>query len=151
MLRTDLNESLKTALREKNTRAAATIRLILAALKDRDICARGKGNPDGIAEEEILGMLQSMIKQRRESIKLYEEGGRCDLAERENEEIEVIQGFMPAQLSADEIESAVGDIITDVGASNLKDMGKVMAALKGKFSGRMDFSRASAVVRAQLG
>ena len=138
-------------MREKNTRAAATIRLILAALKDRDICARGKGNPDGIAEDEILSMLQSMIKQRRESIKLYEEGGRCDLAERESEEIAVIEGFMPAQLSEDEIASAVGDTITDVGASNLKDMGKVMAALKDKFSGRMDFGRASAVVKAQLG
>lgn len=150
MLRTDLNDSLKTALREKNTRAASTIRLILAALKDRDICARGKGNNDGIDEAEILEMLQSMVKQRRESISLYEQGGRCDLAQRENEEIEVIERFMPTQLTDDEIESAVGSTISDVGADSLKDMGKVMAALKQKFTGRMDFGRASAVVKDHL-
>lgn len=150
MLRTRLNEELKTAMRAKQERMVGTIRLILAALKDRDIAARSKGNYDGIAEDEIMSMLNSMIKQRRESISMYEQGGRCELAQREQEEIEIIQGFMPKQLSDAEVDGAVKDTIGAIGAKSLKDMGKVMAALKEKFSGQMDFTRASALVKQHL-
>jgi len=150
MLRTELNDALKDALRNKDQRSLATIRLILAALKDRDICARSKGNSDGIDESEILEMLQSMIKQRRDSIAMYEQGGRCELAEREQEEIEIIGRFMPQQLGEDEIRGAVQETIDELGASSLKDMGRVMASLKEKFTGRMDFGRASSVAKENL-
>jgi uncharacterized protein YqeY len=150
MLRTRLNEELKTAMRAKAERMLSTIRLILAALKDRDIAARGKGNYDGISEDEILQMLNSMIKQRRESISLYEQGGRCELAQREQEEIEIIQTFMPKQLSDAELDGAVKATIESIGAKSLKDMGKVMAVLKEKFAGQMDFTRASALVKQHL-
>ena len=150
MLRHELNDALKDALRNKHQRSLATIRLILAALKDRDICARSKGNSDGIDESEILEMLQSMVKQRRESIAMYEQGGRCELAEREQEEIEVIGRFMPQQLGEVEIRDAVQKVIEELGASSLKDMGRVMASLKEKFAGRMDFGRASSVAKENL-
>ena len=151
MLRTNLSDALKDALRGQDQRSLATVRLILAALKDRDICARGRGNTDGIDDDaEILDMLQSMVKQRRESIAMYEQGGRCELAQREQEEIEVISRFMPEQLGDDEIRTAVAEIISELGASSLKDMGRVMASLKERFSGRMDFGRASSVVKENL-
>ena len=150
MLRTNLSDALKDALRGQDQRSLATVRLILAALKDRDICARGRGNTDGIDDAEILDMLQSMVKQRRESIAMYEQGGRCELAQREQEEIEVISRFMPEQLGDDEIRTAVAEIISELGASSLKDMGWVMASLKERFSGRMDFGRASSVVKENL-
>ncbi len=150
MLRTDLNEALKDALRNKDQRSLATIRLILAALKDRDICARTKGLPDGVDESEILEMLQSMIKQRRDSIAMYEQGGRCELAQREQEEIDIIKSFMPEQLGEDEIRGAVADVIKELEASSLKDMGRVMASLKERFTGRMDFGQASSVVKDNL-
>jgi uncharacterized protein len=150
MLRTNLSDALKDALRGQDQRSLATVRLILAALKDRDICARGRGNTDGIDDAEILDMLQSMVKQRRESIAMYEQGGRCELAQREQEEIEVISRFMPEQLGDDEIRTAVAEIISELGASSLKDMGRVMASLKERFSGRMDFGRASSVVKENL-
>jgi len=150
MLRTELNDALKNALRNQEKRCLSTIRLILAALKDRDICARGRGNTDGVDDAEVLEMLQSMIKQRRDSISMYEQGGRCELAEREQEEIDIIRRFMPAQLGDDEIRGAVADVIEELGASSLKDMGRVMASLKDRFSGRMDFGQASAVVKENL-
>ena len=150
MLRTELSDALKDALRNQKKRSLATIRLILAALKDRDICARGRGNSDGVDESEILEMLQSMVKQRRDSIAMYEQGGRCELAEREQEEINIIGQFMPAQLGEDEIRGAVADIIEELGASSLKDMGLVMASLKERFTGRMDFGRASSAVKDSL-
>ena len=150
MLRTQLSDALKNALRGNDKRSVATVRLILAALKDRDICARGRGNTDGIDDAEILEMFQSMIKQRRDSIDMYEQGGRCELAEREQQEIEIISGFMPEQLGEDEIRGAVIDVIGELEASSLKDMGRVMAALKDRFSGRMDFGQASSVVKDNL-
>jgi uncharacterized protein YqeY len=150
MLRARLNEELKSALRAKQERLLGTVRLIIAALKDRDIAARSKGNYDGIAEDEILQMLNGMIKQRRDSIVLYEQGGRCELAQKEQEEIEIIQRFMPKQLSDAEMDGAVKDTIGAVGAKSLKDMGRVMAVLKEKFSGQMDFTRASALVKQHL-
>ncbi|MBP02501.1 MAG: glutamyl-tRNA amidotransferase [Rhodospirillaceae bacterium] len=150
MLRAKLVESLKQSIRAKDQRSLATIRLILAALKDRDISARGRGEPDGISESDILDMLQSMIKQRRESITMYEKGGRCELAEREQEEINIIKNFMPEQMGLDATSAAVIDVITELKASSLKDMGRVMACLKERFSGRMDFSSASSIVKDNL-
>lgn len=151
MLRQQLNDALKTAMLAKDARTVSTVRLILAALKDRDIAARGRGVPDGISEDEILVMLQSMVKQRRESISLYEQGGRLELAQQEAEEIAIIERFMPQQLSEAEVTEAVRTVIGDLGAGGLKDMGKVMAALKERYAGQMDFAKASAVVKQQLG
>ncbi len=151
MLRQQLNDALKAAMLGKDTRTVSTVRLILAALKDRDIAARPRGVTEGISDDEILSMLQSMIKQRRESIALYEQGGRLELAQQEAEEITIIQRFLPVQFSAEETLAAVKDIIAEIGAQGLKDMGRTMAALKERYAGRMDFTKASAVVKQQLG
>ena len=150
MLREQLTVSLKDAMRAKDGRAVATVRLILAALKDRDIAARDKGVMDGIGEDEILSMLQTMIKQRQESIRLYEQGGRCELAQQEQEEIDVIRRFMPTPIEGSELERAIKTTIVEIGAADLKDMGRTMAALKERYPGRMDFSKASGIVRASL-
>lgn len=151
MLRQQLSESLKAAMLAKDTRTVSTVRLILAALKDRDIAARTRGLTEGIPEDEILQMFQSMIKQRRESIALYEQGGRLELARQEAEEIAIIERFLPAQVSEAEMAEAVQAIIAEIGAQGLKDMGRTMAALKTRYAGRMDFTKASAVVKRQLG
>ena len=150
MLRTRLSDALKAAMKEKDGRSVSTLRLILAALKDRDIAARGKGNQDGVSDDEVLGLLQSMIKQRRESIELYEKGGRMELAQGEAEEISVIEGFLPEQMSEDEIAAVITGVLGEVGAESLKDMGKVMTALKEQFAGQMDFGKASAIVKERL-
>ena len=150
MLRTRLSGALKTAMKGKDAPTVSTLRLIMAALKDRDIAARGKGNKDGIPEEEILGLLQSMIKQRRDSIALYEKGGRMELAQQEAEEIAIIEEYLPQQMSDDDIAAAIDAVIEDAGAATLKDMGKVMAGLKEKHAGSMDFSMASAMVKERL-
>ncbi|MBL8628014.1 MAG: GatB/YqeY domain-containing protein [Rhodospirillaceae bacterium] len=150
MLRTVLNEAMKDAMRSKDAAGLSTIRLILAALKDRDIAARSKGNYDGISEDEILQMFNGMIKQRRESITLYEQGGRCELAQKENEEIAVIQRFMPKQMDDAEVDAAVKAAIAGIEAKGLKDMGRVMAVLKEKHAGQMDFTKASALVKQAL-
>ena len=150
MLRTELNEAMKTAMRAKDTAGLGTIRLILAALKDRDIAARSKGNYDGIPEDEILQMFNSMIKQRRESITLYEQGGRCELAQKEQEEIVVIQRFMPKHMDEAEVLAAVKGAIASADAKGLKDMGRVMAVLKEKYAGQMDFTHASATLKQNL-
>jgi uncharacterized protein YqeY len=128
----------------------STIRLILAALKDRDICARAEGHAAGVPDEEVLTLLQTMVKQRTESIRLYEEGGRLELAEQEREEIGVIRGFMPRPLDGNELDGAVKEAIRDVGARDMKDMGKTMALLKQRYPGRMDFSKAGGMVRQTL-
>ena len=150
MLRTRLSDALKTAMKGKDGRSVSTLRLILAALKDRDIAARGKGNQEGVSDDEVLGLLQSMIKQRRESIELYEKGGRMELAQGEAEEISVIEGFLPKQLSEDEMATVITGVVDEVGAESLKDMGKVMTALKEQFAGQMDFGKASAIVKERL-
>jgi uncharacterized protein YqeY len=150
MLRQELGEALKTAMRGGDKRAVSTVRLILAALKDRDIAVRSEGRNDGISEDEILGMLQKMVKQREESMRLYEEGGRAELAQQEAEEIEVIQRFLPRQLSESEIDGAVGKVMSDMGATSIKDMGRVMTQLRETYAGRMDFAKASAVVKTRL-
>lgn len=150
MLRDDIKAALTVAMKSKDTHVVSTLRLIMAALKDRDIAARGDGNSDGISEAEILSLLQSMIKQRRESIDMYQKGGRMELAQQEAEEISVIEGFMPAQLSDQERAAAIDAAISDSGASTIKDMGKVMGILKGKYAGRMDFSKAGAAIKDRL-
>jgi len=150
MLRTRFSEALKENLRAKRSREVGTIRLVLAALKDRDIAVRGGGNTEGISDDEILQMLNSMVKQRRESIELYEKGGREALAQQEKEEIEIIQGFMPKQMDDAEVKEAVMAAIGESEAASIRDMGKVMGLLKGKFTGRMDFSKASSMVKQHL-
>ncbi len=149
MLRNSLNDALKEAMRNKDKQAISTLRLILAALKDRDIAARGEGS-DPIGEEAVLEMLQKMIRQRRDSIEMYEKAGRTELAEREQNEIVVIEKFLPKQMSSEEIEKIVEDLIAELGADSIKDMGKVMGALKSKYAGTMDFGKASGVVKAKL-
>lgn len=150
MLRDTLQSDLKVALKAKDERATSTLRLILAALKDRDIAARTKGNADGIDDSEILQMLQTMVKQRRESVQMYEKGKRPDLVERELAEITVIQRYLPKQLDDAEMLKAVDDVISETGASSLKDMGGVMAKLRERFAGQMDFGRASGCVKERL-
>jgi len=150
MLRTRFQEQLKQALHAKDEIATSTLRLIIAAMKDRDIAARGKGNWDGIGEDEILAMLQSMIKQRHESIKMYQQGKREDLAAREASEIRVIETFLPTQLTEDEVKAAIDTAIEAVGAAGIKDMGKVIADMKSKYTGQVDFSKVSALVKDRL-
>ena len=150
MFREQLPEALKAALKDKDVRAVSTLRLIMAALKDRDIAARSKGNMDGISEDEILQMLQTMVKQRRESISMYEKGGRLELAEQEGEEIAIIQRFLPEQLDEAATKAAVDKTIADIGAGGLKDMGAVMGALRENYASQMDFGKASAIVKARL-
>ncbi len=150
MLRDDLSAALRTALKTKDQAAVSTLRLILAALKDRDIAARSKGNRDGIDDTEILQMLQTMIKQRRESIEMYDKGKRADLADKERAEIKVIERFLPQQLNDSEMADAIEAVIDETGAETLKDMGGVMNALRERHAGRMDFGRASALVKERL-
>jgi uncharacterized protein YqeY len=151
MLRVQLSDALKQAMREKEALTVSTVRLILARLKERDIEARPKGNTDGIPDPEIQQMMQGMIKQRRESIELYEKGGRPELAEKERGEIVVIERFLPKALSDAETEAAIKGVIAAVGAQTVKDMGKVMAALREKYAGQIDPSKASQAVKKLLG
>ncbi|MCA8929943.1 MAG: GatB/YqeY domain-containing protein [Alphaproteobacteria bacterium] len=150
MLRSLVSQQLKDAMRAKDVRAVSTLRLISAAIKDRDIAARSDGVTDGIGDDEILQLLQKMIKQRQESIRLYEEGGRLELAQQEREEVDIIERFLPKQLSADEVAAAVDSVIADIGAGGIKDMGPLMAALRERYAGTMDFAKASAVAKARL-
>ena len=151
MLRQQLKDALKSAMLGKDAPTVSTVRLILAALKDRDIAARSRNVMDGIGEDEILSMLQGMVKQRKESIVLYDKGGRADLSAKEAGEIAVIEKFLPAKLSDADTEAAVRDTIKAIGAQGIKDMGRTMTALKERYAGRMDFTRASAIVKQQLG
>lgn len=149
MLRDDLKSAMKAAMKAKEARKLVTVRLILAAVKDRDISLRtSDASPDD--DSMILEILAKMIKQRRDSIVAYEEGGRCELAEQEREEIGIIEGFMPRQLNEDEMKAAVTAALAETNAQGLKDMGKVMGGLKAKYAGQMDFGKAGAIVRAQL-
>ena len=150
MIRDQINAALKEAMKSKDQISLSTIRLITAALKDRDIAARSKGQSDGIGDDEILSMMQTMIKQRVDSAKMYRDGGRPELAESEEQEILVIQHFLPAQLSEAEIDAAIESVIAETEASSVKDMGKVMAALKAGYAGQMDFSAASQKIKTRL-
>ena len=149
-MRDHINNELKQAIKAQQKRRMSTLRLINAAIKDRDIASRSNGQ-DGVADSEILEILAKMIKQRRESVKTYEEAGRLELAEAELEEIKIIQSFLPAQLSDEESRTAVEEVIKDIGAESLKDMGRTMSTLKERYSGQMDFSKSSAMVREILG
>ncbi len=150
MLRAEINEALKSAMKAKNRRATSTLRLILAALKDRDIAARGKSASEEISDDEILEMLQKMIRQRHESIEYYKKGGRADLVQEETEEIEIIERFLPRQLGQEDMTEAIKEVIAELGAGGIKDMGRTMAALKRNYAGRMDFAKASAIVKQRL-
>ena len=151
MLRSKLNDALKHSVKNKDKIAVSTLRLILAALKDRDIAHRTvDADDDGVGEPEILKLLQSMIKQRKDSIDAYLKGGRKDLADNEAEEIEVIKRFLPEQMSTKEVSDAVEDVITKTGAKSIKDMGSVMGVLRTDYSGRMDFGSASSLVKKKL-
>jgi uncharacterized protein len=150
-LRSELSESLKTAMKAKQEREVATLRMVLAGLKNRDIEAREKGKTDGIADDDILQMMQNMIRQRRDSIALYQQGGRPELAQQETDEIAIIERFLPKQMDDAAIETAAKAIIAESGAASIKDMGKVMAVLKQRHTGQMDFAKASAAVKKLLG
>ena len=149
-MRQRLREELNAAMKARDQHKLSTLRLILAALKDRDIAARTNGQSDGVSDDAILQLLTKMVAQRRESIRLYEQGGRIDLAGREAEEITIIETFLPRQLDDDEVEAAITEVIADVGAKGLKDMGPTMAALKQRYAGRMDFAQAGKLVKARL-
>lgn len=150
-LRDSFTSELKASMKSGDQRRLSTVRMILAGLKERDIDARGKGNPNGIEDGDILRMLQGMMKQRRESIELYKQGNRPELAQQEQEEIAIIESFLPKQMSDAEAEAAIKAAISATGAQSVKDMGKVMAALKEKHSGQLDLSKAGGMVKKLLG
>jgi uncharacterized protein YqeY len=150
MLRDKLNEAMKEAMRARDQAALGTIRLILAKLKDTDIASRTEASREGVADDKILSMLQGMIKQRNESIVLYEKGNRADLVDKEKAEIVVIERFLPRQMDEAAVEAAVKEAVASSGAKSIKDMGGVMAALKAKYAGQMDFAKASAAVKKTL-
>lgn len=149
-MRERVNVALKQAMRDKAVDRLSTLRLINAAIKDRDIAARGDGDSTGVGDAEVLAILSKMSKQRMESVRAYEEGGRLDLAERERAEIGVIEEFLPRQLSEAEIDKAVTDAIAETGATSIRDMGKVMGALKGKYTGQMDFGAVGPMIKTRL-
>lgn len=150
MIRNELQTALKDAMRARDERALSTVRLILAALKDRDIAARGTGNSDGISDEEIRGMLGKMIKQRQESASMYEQGGRPELAQQEVDEAAVIKRFLPAELDEAQTAAAVAQVIDELEAGSIKDMGRVMTELRRRHAGAMDFARASEFAKGRL-
>lgn len=150
MLRETLQEALKTSMKNKDMTTVGAVRLIIAGMKDKDVDARGKGQKEA-SEADIMSLMQNMIKQRKDSIKIYVDGKRQDLADKEQIEINVIETFLPKQMSDDEIENSIKSVIAEVDASSIKDMGKVMAELKSKFAGQMDFGKASGVIKSLLG
>ena len=149
-LRERFNDSLKEAMKAKDAKRVSTLRLVLAAVKERDIAARTETSREGVADDDILQLLGKMIKQREESAATYEQGGRPELAAGEREEIAIIREYMPRQLSPEETRSAVAAVIAETGAASIKDMGKVMGALKERYTGQMDFGKAGAVVKELL-
>jgi uncharacterized protein YqeY len=150
VLRNKISVALKKAMKDKDAARLSTLRLINAAIKDKDIDARATGQDDGVGEREVLAILGKMTKQRAESARTYEEGGRLDLAERELEEITVIEEFLPNQLDEAASAKAVDAAITEVGADSIRDMGKVMAVLKAKYTGQMDFGTVGPMVKNRL-
>jgi len=149
-LRAQLNDAMKEAMKAKDAKRLATVRLVLAALKDKDIAARSETSRDLLGDDEILGLMAKMIKQREESAAVYRQGGRPELAENEEAEIVIIRGFMPAQMDDAALKNAVAKTIAETGAASIKDMGKVMAVLKERYAGQMDFSKASAATKDAL-
>ncbi|HEY2885908.1 MAG TPA: GatB/YqeY domain-containing protein [Rhizomicrobium sp.] len=149
-LREQINDSLKEAMKAKDQKRVGTLRLVNAALKDRDIAARTETSRELLGDDEILSLLAKMIKQREDSIAAYDAGKRPELADAERAEIAVIREFMPKQMSAEDSKAAIAQVIADLGASSIKDMGKVMATLKERFAGQMDFAKASGAVKDAL-
>jgi uncharacterized protein YqeY len=148
--RAELNEAMKTAMKAKDEVTLSTVRLINAKIKDKDIEARSADSREGIDDGAILSLLQGMIKQRQESAEIYAKNGRPELAERENAEIEIIRGFMPKQMDDAEVKGVIDSLITELGVKDVKDMGKLMAALKTRYAGQMDMAKASGAVKARL-
>ena len=149
-MRERINSALKQAMKDKAKDRLSTLRLINAAIKDRDIAARGDGNEAGVGDAEVLAILGKMVKQRQESARAYEEGGRLDLAESERAEVSVIEEFLPKQLNDDEVAEAVSEAISGAGAESIRDMGKVMGMLKEKYTGQMDFGAVGPMVKDRL-
>ena len=149
MLRDDINNAVKDAMRAKDERKLSTLRMVNSTLKNSDIQARGQGKPP-LSDEDILGVLQKMIKQRQESVELYVKGNREELANQEREEIAIITAYLPKQMSDDEVKAAIAAAIKDTSAAGMKDMGKVIGVLRGKYAGQMDFGKASGLVKAAL-
>jgi uncharacterized protein YqeY len=149
MIRDDINNSLKEAMKAHDQRRVSTLRMVNSTLKNADIEARGQGKGP-LGDDELLSVLQKMIKQRHESIELYEKGGRAELAQQEREEIAIITSYLPQQMAEDEVKAAIGAAIRETGAAGMKDMGKVIGVLKAKFAGKMDFAKVSGLVKAML-
>ncbi len=149
-MRTRVNEALKQAMKDKAVARLSTLRLINAAIKDKEIAARGTGRDESVSDADILAIMSRMTKQRQESARAYEEGSRLDLAERELEEITVIEEFLPRQLDSDEVAVAIRKAVETTGAGSIRDMGKVMGVLKGKYTGQMDFGKVGPMVKDQL-
>jgi uncharacterized protein YqeY len=149
MLRDNINNAVKEAMKAKDERKLSTLRMVNSVIKNADIDARGQGRPP-LSDDDLLGVLQKMIKQRQESVELYDKGGRAELAAQEREEIVVISAYLPAQLSDDDVKAAIAAVIQETGAASIKDMGKVIGVLKTKYAGQMDFAKASGFVKAAL-
>ena len=149
-LREQFNEQMKEAMKAKDTRRLSTLRMILAGLKDKDIANRTESSREGISDDEILSFLSKMIKQREDSMTAFVVGNRPELADAERAEIEIIREFMPRQMSAEDAKAAIAEIVKETGASSVKDMGKIMAALKERYAGQMDFGKASGMVKELL-
>ena len=149
MLRDDINNAVKEAMKAKDERKLSTLRMVNSTIKNADIEARGQGKPP-LSDEALLSVLQKMIKQRQEAVELYDKGGRADLAAQEREEIAVISAYLPKQMSEDDVKKAISAIIVETDAAGMKDMGKVISALKAKYAGQMDFAKASGLVKAAL-
>ena len=149
MLRDDINNAVKEAMKAKEERKLSTLRMVNSTIKNADIEARGQGKPP-LSDEALLSVLQKMIKQRQESVELYDKGGRAELAAQERDEIEIITHYLPMQMSDDDVKNAISAVIAETGAAGIKDMGKVIGALKAKYAGQMDFGKASGMVKAAL-
>ena len=149
MLRDDINNAVKEAMKAKEERKLSTLRMVNSTIKNADIAARGEGKPP-LSDADLLGVFQKMIKQRQESVELYDKGGRAELAAQEREEIAVISTYLPKQMSDDEVKAAISAIVSETNAAGIKDMGKVIGALKAKFTGQMDFAKASGLVKVAL-
>jgi hypothetical protein len=149
VLRDDINKALTDAMKAKNERAVSTLRMVNSALKNADIEARGAGKP-ALADADVLPLLQKMIKQRQESVELYQKGGRADLVKQEQEEIAIISAYLPKQMSEAEMTAAIEAAVKETGAAGMKDMGKVIGVLRGKYAGQMDMAKASGMVKAKL-
>lgn len=149
-LRSRISTALKNAMKNKEAERLATLRLINAAIKDKDIALRSEGGESGVSDDEVLAILARMIKQRQESVRAYEEGGRLDLAERERAEMAVIEAFLPRQLTEAEVAEAIDAAVTETGAESIRDIGRVMATLKSAYAGRMDFGAVGPRVKARL-